>query len=618
MTKNSVELVETVISSDILDTIGKSFKFRHGSGTVEWLKNSLDQYLRLRKLRRERLRGNWPVLVNLIDAPTARSGPNLAVIDFGGSSLNDIKDFFLVWGLRSAATHGRAVEASVTGGHGNGGKFYMREMWKDGARFLTFFDGRASALVLQRRTDGKSGYWEFRDKSCSWRQAIALAMPQSEGLGGSEWAENYLQAKLPAVVADLDAGHRGLSVIVGRRAIQVLSSNDVVRGGRWDSQRLVDAIRDAPQARRPVRELAITIFRNGTPAVDRLAPEAIAPDPNWTTKTLDVPVDLLRDAGFKSADQTIGRLTLTKAAVPLTGRLRERNSILVLDGADNPIASYALRALPIPGHSPLLEFFNGDLALTFDGLDRLVQNDREQLVNTSTTHALLDWVANRLWDECRQIEESRRAAAKRSDLEIAAILNDQLNEHAKRFLEELQTQIFVDIVTTEEGGGPGKVAGPGDGKGGRGTGGQGSGGTQEIPGSTEARRRPRFPQVLLSGHDGDPSKDFKETKYLTDRHPPLDQDDVDRKYNVWWINTEHPFARATMEHGGPKGVPFKSYQLHMFRDVVQREALRYRQRREAELSLDRVENELADVSNRFLAELPHDVVSSILETSDGT
>ena len=518
-----------------------------------------------------------------------------------------------MWGLRSAATHGRSIDAAVTGGHGNGGKFYMREMWKDGARLLTFRDGLATSLVLQRRTDGKTGYWEFRDRPCGWHQALALALPESEGLGGSKWAEDYLQSNLAGIVADLDGGRRGLSVLVGRRAVQVLSSNDVVRGGRWDSQRLVDSIRDAPQARRPVRELAITVFRSGASAVDRLVPEAIETDPDWATKTIDVPSEILRDSGLKAGDQPIGQLALNKAAVPLTGRLRERNAVMVLDGADNPVALYPLRALPLPGHSPLLEFFYADLTLTFDGLDKLVQNDREQLVNTNSTQALLDWVANRIWDECRQIDEARRAASRRSELEIAAILNDQLNEHAKRFLEELQTQIFVDVVVTDEGGGAGHVAGDGSATGGRGTGGLGSGGTQEVPGSSESRRRPRFPQVLLSGHDADPAKDFKETKYLTERHPPLDQDDVDRKYNVWWINTEHPFAKIAMEHGGPKGVPFKSYQLHMFRDVVQREALRYRQRREAELSLDRVENELADVSNRFLAELPHDVVLAILE-----
>jgi hypothetical protein len=47
--------------------------------------------------------------------------------------------------------------------------------------------------------------------------------------------------------------------------------------------------------------------------------------------------------------------------------------------------------------------------------------------------------------------------------------------------------------------------------------------------------------------------------------------------------------------------------------MVQREALRILQRREAELPLDRIENELDEVSNRFLAELPMDIVESLLE-----
>ena len=50
----------------------------------------------------------------------------------------------------------------------------------------------------------------------------------------------------------------------------------------------------------------------------------------------------------------------------------------------------------------------------------------------------------------------------------------------------------------------------------------------------------------------------------------------------------------------------------MFRDVVQREALRLLQRRERELDLDLVENELSEISNRFLADLPYDLVRELL------
>ncbi len=176
------ELVKTKISPDFLETIGKSFKFRHGSGVAEWLKNSLDNYLRLRELGTEPRSGAWPVLVDLIDAARHGEGPNLAVIDFGGSSLQEVDDFFLDWGSRSAATHGRFSQVALTGGHGNGGKFYMRQMWRKGARFLTLRDGKATSLVVERREDENTGYWEFKEAALSWRKALELALPETEHL----------------------------------------------------------------------------------------------------------------------------------------------------------------------------------------------------------------------------------------------------------------------------------------------------------------------------------------------------------------------------------------------------------------------------------------------------
>src|ERR1700730_12956066 len=97
-TMTTVELVETRISPDMLDTVGRSFKFRHGSGVAEWLKNSLDNYLRRAHSGEETQAGNWPVMINLIDGTNQSLGPNLAVIDFGGTTLKDIQDFFLYWG----------------------------------------------------------------------------------------------------------------------------------------------------------------------------------------------------------------------------------------------------------------------------------------------------------------------------------------------------------------------------------------------------------------------------------------------------------------------------------------------------------------------------------------
>jgi hypothetical protein len=418
----------------------------------------------------------------------------------------------------------------------------------------------------------------------------------------------FLTNSDPALLADLEEGRRGFTVVVGRRAEQVLSTNDFVRGGKWDRQKLVDAIRDAPQARRPIRELSISVLANGLPVLERLIPESIEDDPEWNQIEVDLPGSVVG-----SPVDDAGNLRLKKAATPLTGRLKDRNVVTILDAQGNPIATYGVRDLPIPGHSPVMDFLYAELDLDFDGVQDLIQNEREHLVAGPVTNNILEWLSDQIWERVKGLEESQKQTAERKELELAALLNDALNRHAKRFLEELQTQILVDLIDDPTGGGPGPVGGDGTANNGKGTGGDGAGGTKEVPGSEQKARRPRFPQILLSNFDPDPATGGSETKNLTDRHPPLEQDDTDKVHNVWWINTQHVFAQQAMKRGGAKGLAFRSYQLHMFKDVVQREALRYRQRREAELSLDRVENELTEMSNKFLGELPYQLVQELLD-----
>ena len=185
--------IPTKISPDMLDTIGRSFKFNHGKGVSEWLKNSLDNYLRLFDEGEESLSGGWPVLINLIDAKSQSKGPNLALIDFGGTNLSDIENFFLHWGDTSAATlGGRSKAVTVTGGHGNGGKFYMREMWRGGARFLTWKKGKATSLIVDKSDDGTTGEWELKDKETNWEKALQKALNKKDALQGEEWAITYI------------------------------------------------------------------------------------------------------------------------------------------------------------------------------------------------------------------------------------------------------------------------------------------------------------------------------------------------------------------------------------------------------------------------------------------
>jgi hypothetical protein len=612
------ERIKTVIHYDMLDTIGRQFRFKHAKGTAEWLKNSLDHYLRLHEAGAEPWSGQWPVLVNLIDGGKGLPGPNLAVIDFGGTSYHHVQNFLLHWGDRSAATHGRTSTAHVTGGHGNGGKFYMREMWRDGARFLTWRDGKMTSLVVDKRDDGTTGEWEARDEPATWREALRAALPASEGLRGGDEIIAYLEMHQPCLLTELDAGRRGLTVVAGRRAVRVSRSRGSVSGKRWNTQRYVDELRDAAQARRPIRELAISILVNGALRIPRLTLETVPEDPDWPEETVTLPGDLIPDDAPLPGFSSLGELRLKKAAIPLTGKRKDRNAVHVVDSVGNLIASYPIAELPLASRSPVLSFLHGDLHLTFTSVDNYVQNDRERLADAPVTAAILAWLAGRIDERVDALESTQRQEAHKRDLDVAASLNDVLNKHARHFLQKMQAEIFVDLVDDPQ---DVVAGGTGQGQGGRrGTGSDGDrendpGGraalavAREEPRTKERARRLRFPRVLLSGRDEDPARaGTGESKILTERHPPLHQDDEDRRHNVWWINTMHPFAQAALKNGGSEGKAFRSYQLFMFRDVVQREALRMRQQRQAELDLSTIENELDDYSNRFLAELPEELL----------
>jgi len=506
--------IKTRISPDILDTIGKSFKFKHGKGVAEWLKNSLDQYLRLFEQGDETLSGNWPVFINLIDASSQSKGPNLAVIDFGGTSSKNIEDFFLYWGDKTAASHGGVITSkALTGGHGNGGKFYMREMWREGARFLTWKNGKVTSILVKKMDDNSTGLFEIEDQEMKWRDSLSIALSNKESLGGAKEIIDHLESNIPILVNELDDYERGLSVIVGRRAVQVHSANDVVRGGKWRYQRLIDDIKDAQQARRPIRELSISVFVNGILQIERIQPPAIETDPEWVDETYTISVHEIEGINLQQGPQC-GVLKIQKSINQLTGGLKDLNSLYILDNNDNPIGNYGLFELPLAGYSPILSFIHSELQLDFEELDDLVTNDREKLVDSPLTKSILDWCANKIWGKVKDIEKTLQQRKQKENLEEASKLNSSLNKHAEKFLKKIQAEIMVNYVESSLGGGAGSggkgLGGTQKGKGGKGNrtqgrgGSRGTGGDIEVQGDQKKIKRSQYPRMLLSGYDPDP------------------------------------------------------------------------------------------------------------------
>ena len=87
-----------------------------------------------------------PYIVLHVEAPTSRNGTDGVVecIDFVGATFEEIDEHLKRWGSDVAASRGRADFAGF-GGHGNGGKFNMRENFMH-SEFVTYRDGRITVF----------------------------------------------------------------------------------------------------------------------------------------------------------------------------------------------------------------------------------------------------------------------------------------------------------------------------------------------------------------------------------------------------------------------------------------------------------------------------------------
>ncbi len=154
-----------VFDDDFLNIIGNEFKFDHVKGLAEWIKNSADAYTRTDVPDVEQF-----VYVKFTSRDKSRSA-SFSTIDFVGMTSEDIDQAFKRWGDRRAAARGSGKR--MLGGHGNGGKFYMRQMFKV-SHFVTYKNGRLNVFGFNERkkygdADG------FRDKKLSAPDALEFA-----------------------------------------------------------------------------------------------------------------------------------------------------------------------------------------------------------------------------------------------------------------------------------------------------------------------------------------------------------------------------------------------------------------------------------------------------------
>jgi hypothetical protein len=590
----SIKVQKFVIDEAVLDLLGNEFKFDHAKGLAEWLKNSCDAYLRESKPDDEHV-----IYVRLTEGKNKQL-TRIECIDFVGMRKANIDDAFKRFFDPAAAKKGakNKDQVKVLGGHGNGGKFYMRQMFKT-SRAISYRDGRLSIFGFnERRQYGfEDGY---EDRKAPVGEALKLA-----GISAIEIPDG--------IRSQLEKGKTGFTVIVGEHPQKA-------PGARRDV--LIERLIVHPQARRQIEKRPISFLFNDDTKPTRVPPPKILPKEGFETPiVLDVPATIHHGGGeveFTNVTYSWpGRLVLKTSRDPLRNNLAVLNTI-DFQGEVGIIGSYRIHELGASRYSGQVEFIYGECECPIleDPDEDCVRNDRQVLIENERTRALIEWVRQQVDVLAEKMETKNAQDKKQQDLKNTSVFNEMLNKWKDRFMNQFWGEVFA-------GKGPAGNSGAGAGAGGSGGGdGKPSGDNKHgtgPEGGTDKKRAPKFPTVLISGEDTDPFDTLASTPFQCDeRHPAVYQRPQDAQQGIYWINTARPLADKILSEYEADSTRWREYLFQRYVDIIVKESVFQLGKQSTSISADDVARRMDDVLTHVHDAAAKDLNSFLFDEAFGS
>jgi hypothetical protein len=578
-----------VIADELLDTIGREWAYDHVKGLNEWWKNGVDQYIRDDVPPEQQV-----LLVELLEAKPKRNSI-FRVIDFGGADRDAIVEAFKRWGDVNAAARG--ASRRTYGGHGNGGKFYMRAAFKT-SRFITYRNGRLNIYGFdpQKRYGFAEG---FENVQMEIEEALEIAEIDREGL--PELARERLEYS------------QGFTLVVGE------GPNNFSR--RSSAASILDKLAQHAQARRLIAHRPI-FARLAGGDWQRLRANDHEPRPDFEeSRWIEVPPSLVDENGEEVVlrDKEFPEAVLVLSTSKDTLRGSGANRIDVI-GEIGVIGSHDVGSLRLVNNPAQGDFIYGELFCPKleDPAYKCVANDRDKLIDNEMTRALLGWTSDRVDELAGEIAEADAKDRKQADLSQSSDFNELLNQWKNQFMPTLMAQLLggpgagSSFGGLGEGGGgamngDGKIDEPG-GREGKEPGGEDGGG------GDEERRARRAPTVLLSGYHADPLDAMAPPLDLSPRQPAVYQRPRDFDEGIYWINTSRPLAQRILTEFGSQSTRWRDYMFQRYEEIILKESIHTLEQSEGgELTADRIQGHIDSLYTTLHDQAYEDLESFLFE-----
>lgn len=405
----------------------------HENGLPEWVKNSAAAYIRDGREPGKRA-------IVLLFASKQRSAPaSIACLDLVGMSSTQIERDFRIWADPDAALRegSREVNLGELGGHGNGGKGYMTQMFEDYAHLRTVRNGLGCAYGVKGGSVA-FGYAPNREEA---KDFAVHSIP--EDIDSCLRLMRSGVASLPDDIRSLVSEAKGFTFIRG------------VGPRDWEErdacQNLIESLLGHHQMITPLQLCQIYILVNGTPhnGGRPLTLPLIGPMPGYETpKTLSIP-DALRDPVSNQNVSTTQRSRFPAGELRIHtsdknmrmgrgGKRQWRHTVTYRTNRSGVIGKIQMLSLDVD--STYRDHLYCECCL--DALDEFQQNDRGPLAESPMTRAVEAWISTQARTFCRELEERDKRLVREQDKSELTRLNDWLDQWKNQFLQDFMQGLY--------------------------------------------------------------------------------------------------------------------------------------------------------------------------------
>jgi len=395
----------------------------HENGLPEWLKNSADAYARENAPERKR------VIMVIFDSTGKAGAPSISCLDFCGMTSGMIEENFRVWADPDAALRGGRAQ-TIQGGHGNGGKCYMTQMFEGHAMINTVKKGMRSRYGVAGKAF-RFGYIPDRETGRDYPTQDLI---------------RELEGALDSVNCTLNAVMRVCEEAVGMAEGFTLVTGVGAKGykSKIPSSKLIENLEEHTQMVRTLEMCRVYTVVDGHVSRKALRLPPIKPIMGVEgPKEVVIPgtlVDPMSEEEVSTIDEGTlaeGVLRLLTSDVSMRWKKKGRH-VVSFKTKTGYIGTIQVHELDV--YSSYRDQIYGSCHL--DALEPFKRNDRGRLAPSPLVRAVESFISKEVQQYCEEFETRDKRIHDRAEKNAISRMNEALDRWKNRFLNDLMKGLW--------------------------------------------------------------------------------------------------------------------------------------------------------------------------------